>query len=108
VILYDTHQSELSWRDGVPKLLAAIRPAFLILVSSAAEDSSRTELLDMGGYDIIRKPVQLNTLVHVMDGCWRLIHDLDDAASVGAERARLTFINDDAPSMPHSAHQRPY
>ena len=80
VVLYDEDVASMSWQDGVRALLNAKRPVFLILLSSAMSEDRRAELVRMGGYDMVRKPVRLDTLARLINGCWALMNDVDVAA----------------------------
>ena len=81
VVLYDEDVPGMPWQEGVHALLNTKQPAFLILLSSAMCQDRRAELVRRGGYDVVRKPVRLDTLARLIDGCWTLMNDVDAAAN---------------------------
>lgn len=92
ILLYDGDVPGISWQEGVRALLDAKRPAFLILFSSAIHEGCRTELIALGGYDIAQKPVSPDTLARLVNGCWRLMNDIDNAAPDGSKNRGATLV----------------
>jgi DNA-binding response OmpR family regulator len=87
-VLYDGDTPEMSWQDDVLALIETQTPAFLIVLSSTMNEDNRSELIALGGWDLVRRPVALHALAKVVDSFMRLVVDVDGAARDGVTRVR--------------------
>jgi DNA-binding response OmpR family regulator len=93
VVLYDGDTPELSWQDDVLALIESQTPAFLIVLSSTMNEHNRSELIALGGWDLVRRPVALHALAKVVDSCMRLVVDVDGAADKGVTKLRSLRVD---------------
>ena len=93
VVLYDGDTPEISWQDDVLALIETQTPAFLIVLSSTMNEDNRSELIALGGWDLVRRPVALHALTNAVDSCMRLVADVDGAAGDGVTRVRSSRID---------------
>jgi DNA-binding response OmpR family regulator len=92
-VLYDGDTPEMSWQDDLLALIETHTPAFLILLSSTMNEDDRSELIALGGWDLVRRPVALHELAKVVDSCMRLVADVDCAASDGVTKVRALRVD---------------
>jgi DNA-binding NtrC family response regulator len=79
VILCDRDLPGLDWREALEKL-ATSKPAFAIILTSSVNDEYLwDEVIHLGGYDVLAKPLQEDQAVRAVNLAW----------SYSKERARV-------------------
>ena len=74
-------------------LIESHTPAFLIVLSSTMNGDNRSELIALGGWDLVRRPVALHALAQVVDSCMRLVVEVDGAAGDGVTKVRSSGLD---------------
>jgi DNA-binding response OmpR family regulator len=77
VVVYDRTVSRADWRDAVESLCAWECPVFCILLSDSAGPALRNAVLDSGGYDIARKPMDPAELAALIRAAMALAAEID-------------------------------
>jgi DNA-binding response OmpR family regulator len=80
-ILYDDDVPGSARYHGVATLLGTRPSACLVLLSFTTGERLRLELLRLGGYEVIRKPMVLQTLASVVTGYSALVNDIESVDS---------------------------
>jgi DNA-binding NtrC family response regulator len=70
VVLCDRDQLDMSWRDAFRVLLAPDRSRCMILCSQSDDDLLWQEVIRLGGYDIVRKPLCEEQIVRTIEFAW--------------------------------------
>lgn len=66
VILLDRDWPGTDWRVILQSLAASAHPACVILVSGVADDNLLREVIRLGGYDVLPKPVRGDAVARVL------------------------------------------
>lgn len=77
VILYDRDLPGVDWTKAVRTLLTCSEPACLILLSGFVDNRLWRTVLECGGYDVARKPLERDTLVPLVNGPCLLAGGID-------------------------------
>lgn len=65
-ILLDRDWPGTDWRVILQSLAASARPACVILVSRVADDNLLREVIRLGGYDVLPKPLREDAVARVL------------------------------------------
>jgi DNA-binding response OmpR family regulator len=68
-------ESELpdgSWKDVLYQLSLLEHPPALVVTSRLADDALWSEVLNLGGYDVLAKPLDIDEVIHVVSQAWLL------------------------------------
>lgn len=76
VVIYDRDTADAEWRKGV-RCLVKDDPVFFILLSSVVDRRLWETVIDNGGYDIARKPLDRESLVSSVNGAFALASSVD-------------------------------
>jgi DNA-binding response OmpR family regulator len=60
-----------SWKDLLAHLADMNRPPLLIVTSRLADEVLWSEVLNLGGYNVLAKPLVETEVRHVLDNAWR-------------------------------------
>ena len=66
VILLDRDWPRTDWRVILQSLAASAHPACVILVSGVADDNLLREVIRLGGYDVVPKPLREDAVARVL------------------------------------------
>jgi FixJ family two-component response regulator len=66
VILLDRDWPGTDWRVTLRNLAASAHPACVILVSGVADDNLLREVIRLGGYDVLPKPLREDAVARVL------------------------------------------
>src|SRR5216683_6104394 len=61
VVVCERHLIDGNWKDVLSRLASISNPPRLIVVSHRSDDGLWTEVLNMGGFDLLRAPAHLST-----------------------------------------------
>jgi CheY-like chemotaxis protein len=87
IVLYDRDLPGMEWRRAFHFLLHSDRPVFCILLSADVEPHLRKAVLDAGGYDLARKPLERGkplereAIVGLVNGALALAADIDSCTT---------------------------
>ena len=81
VLLYDLDLPVADWQARVRWLLASEQPMFPIVLTEAPGAPLREEVVNCGGYDVARKPLEPEHLVSLVNGALALAESIDELAS---------------------------
>jgi len=70
VILCDAELADGTWRDLLRTLTSLRHNSLLIVTSRAADDFLWAEVLNLGGYDVLMKPLDPKEVVRVISLAW--------------------------------------
>lgn len=82
VILYDRDLPGVDWPQAVRALLSCSEPACLILLSGVVDKRLWQSVLQYGGYDVARKPLERATLVPLVNGACLLASRIDPVTAL--------------------------
>jgi DNA-binding response OmpR family regulator len=77
VLVYDQHLPGVEWRKGLRTLLALDDPILAIIISDVPSARLRSEVLNCGGYDLARKPLEPQWFVALVNGALALAESID-------------------------------
>jgi len=77
VILYDRDLPGVKWETAATALLEFQEPACFILLSDSIDGKLWRDVLDCGGYDVTRKPLNRDDLVRLINGACHLASSID-------------------------------
>lgn len=77
VVLYDCDLPEVDWRKGLVTLLNCAEPVFAIALSRVVNARLCLGVLESGGYAVIGKPLDRQSLVGLVNGALRLEDSID-------------------------------
>ncbi len=80
ISLLDDSAVESAWQAEIRKLIERQKPEFPILLCSQQHEIQRFELLALGGFEVVQKPLSQAALLDLSKSCCRLADDLDNAA----------------------------
>jgi len=66
VVVCEHHLIDGNWKDVLSHLASILNPPRLIVVSHRSDDELRTEVLNMGGFDLLSAPLQEVEVVHAV------------------------------------------
>ena len=72
VVLYERERTQCDWREAVSFLSRLSPRPYVILLSSSYDKNLWDEFVRRGGFDILRTPVDRNSLVLAVTSGWRL------------------------------------
>lgn len=70
VVLYDRDLPHRNWRECMPPLLDVPRPPCIILASAVNDSYLWHEVVQLGGYDVISKPLRPEQIVAAVRRAW--------------------------------------
>jgi len=71
VILCERDLGDGSWRELLTAAGRSERPSNLIVASRLADDHLWAEVLNLGGYDVLAKPLDRCEVFHAVTSAWR-------------------------------------
>jgi DNA-binding response OmpR family regulator len=77
VVLYDCDLPEINWRKGMVTLLNCAEPVFAIALSRVVNARFCLAVLESGGYAVVGKPLDRQSLVGLVNGALRLEDSID-------------------------------
>ena len=66
VVVCERHLIDGNWKDVLSHLASILNPPRLIVVSHRSDDELWTEVLNMGGFDLLSAPLQEVEVVHAV------------------------------------------
>jgi CheY-like chemotaxis protein len=87
VVLYDHDLPGMEWRKTFHSMLRAARPVSFILLSADVTSRLRKSVLDAGGFDLARKPLERckplerEAIVGLVNGALALAADIDSCTA---------------------------
>ena len=66
VVICERHLIDGNWKDVLSALAAILNPPRLVVVSRLADDALWTEVVNMGGFDLISAPLREVEVVHAL------------------------------------------
>jgi len=81
IVIYDLDLPDVEWRRGL-RSFANGYPVFFILLSPVVDLRLWKAVLDNGGYDVVRTPVQRESLVPLVNGAFSLASCIDSAGEL--------------------------
>jgi DNA-binding response OmpR family regulator len=77
VILCESNLPDGSWRDLSEAAATGERPPNVIVTSRLADDRLWAEVLNLGGYDVLAKPLDGCELFRALSSAWRNWHSVE-------------------------------
>jgi len=77
VLIYDHQLPGVEWRHGLRTLLALDEPTLPIIISDVLSARLRSEVLNCGGYDLARSPLEPEYFVPLVNGALALAESID-------------------------------
>ena len=77
VLIYDPELLGIDWRHGLRSLLARDEPVLPIVIADDLSARLRSEVLNCGGYDLARKPLEPECFVRLVNGAFALTESID-------------------------------
>jgi DNA-binding response OmpR family regulator len=71
VIISECNVPPYNWRVLLDHLTHEVRPPRLVVATWLADDRLWAEVLDLGGFDVLKKPFEARELFRVVDLAWR-------------------------------------
>lgn len=81
VLIYDRNLPGVEWRDGLRTLLRLDGPVFPIVISDVASAQLRSEVINSGGFDLARNPLQPECFVPLVNGALALAESIESLES---------------------------
>ena len=81
VILYDRELAGVDWRKGQCALVESVNPVFFILLSPGADRRLWRTVLDYGGYDVARMPLDRENLAPMVNGAFAVVSTVDSVVA---------------------------
>ena len=66
VVICERHLIDGNWKDVLSRLASILNPPRLIVVSHRSDEGLGTEVLNMGGFDLLRAPLHEMEVVHAV------------------------------------------
>ena len=66
VVICERHLIDGNWKDVLSHVVSILNPPRLIVVSHRSDDDLWTEVLNMGGFDLLTAPLQEVEVVHAV------------------------------------------
>ena len=76
IVIYDLDLPDVEWRKGLRSFVNGY-PVFFILLSPVVNQRLWKAVLDNGGYDVVRRPVERESLVPLVNGAFALASSVD-------------------------------
>ncbi|MGA3044304.1 MAG: hypothetical protein ABSF54_26315 [Bryobacteraceae bacterium] len=70
VVICETKLPDGDWQDVLGRLDRMPCPPLLIVTSRMADDRLWSEVLNLGGYNVLAKPLNMQEVFHVTGGAW--------------------------------------
>jgi DNA-binding response OmpR family regulator len=77
VVLYDRELPGVDWRKGQCAVVKSVNPVFFILLSPGADRRLWKTVLDYGGYDVARMPLDRENLAPLVNGAFAVVSTVD-------------------------------
>jgi DNA-binding response OmpR family regulator len=77
ILVYDHDLPGVDWRRGVRTLLSE-GATFPIVIADPPSSRLRSEVLDCGGFDVARNPLEPACLAALVNGAWALTKSIDN------------------------------
>lgn len=71
VVVCEDQLPDGNWKDILAEAAAQPTPPRLIVTSQLADDRLWSEVLDLGGYDVLGKPFNIGEVVRIVSLAWR-------------------------------------
>ena len=71
IVICERDLSDGTWKDILLGLDALCDRPLLIVTSRIADDHLWVEVLNLGGYDVLSKPLERNEVARIIDSAWR-------------------------------------
>jgi two-component system response regulator HydG len=73
VILCDRNQPGYPWREVMDRLAKSSPRSCIVLISPVHDDYLWRDVLQSGGYDVLRRPLRPEAVLHLVDAAIRFI-----------------------------------
>jgi DNA-binding NtrC family response regulator len=83
IVLYDPDQLDMNWQDAFQLFLQSDRSRCLLLCSPTGDDRLWQEVIRVGGYDLVPKPICEEQIVRTIQFAWtfwKTVHRFPTAA----------------------------
>jgi DNA-binding response OmpR family regulator len=70
VVICDTELPDGTWQDVLSRLGVMECPPLLVVASRMADDRLWSEVLNLGGYNVLAKPLNMKEVFHVVGLAW--------------------------------------
>src|SRR5207248_10638584 len=70
LILYDRDVPGCAWRDAIGRLVLSSPESCVVLASSVCDGYLWQEVVQLGGYDVITKPLQEEAVIQMLTLAW--------------------------------------
>jgi|SRR5580700_8527773 DNA-binding response OmpR family regulator len=70
VVICDTELPDGTWQDVLSRLGLMQCPPLLVVASRMADDRLWSEVLNLGGYNVLAKPLNMKEVFHVVGLAW--------------------------------------
>ncbi len=77
VLVYDGDLPGVDWRNGLRALVTSKAPMLPIVMASAPTSRLRAEVLNCGGYDVARNPLDPSSFVCLVNGALALADSIE-------------------------------
>lgn len=81
VLIYDRQLPGIEWRHGLRTLLASDEPMLPIVIADDLSAFLRSEVLNCGGYDLARNPLEPECFVPLVNAAFALTESIDSIES---------------------------
>jgi DNA-binding response OmpR family regulator len=71
IVICDRDLPASDWRAGLATISAAAPTSVILLASAAEEENLWEEVVELGGYDVVLKPLEHAQVVQTVDFAWR-------------------------------------
>jgi AmiR/NasT family two-component response regulator len=70
VILYDRDSPGPGWRRALQSISSACPASVILLISSVTDEYLWREVVHLGGYDVLTRPLDASAVVHKVNLAW--------------------------------------
>jgi DNA-binding response OmpR family regulator len=70
VVICESELPDGTWQDVLSQLGCMQSPPMLVVTSRIADDRLWSEVLNLGGYNVLAKPLNVKEVFHVADMAW--------------------------------------
>jgi two-component system response regulator HydG len=86
VVICESQLPDGGWREVLAELARMPRPPLLVVISRMADDRLWSEVLNLGGYNVLAKPLDTQEVFHVVGLAWMLWKRRWEQSQVLAQR----------------------
>jgi DNA-binding response OmpR family regulator len=88
IFVYDQNLPGVEWRQGLSTMVASHRSVFPIVMTDSPSSGLKREVLEYGGFDLARSPLEPECFVALVRGARALARSIDSLGVFNAEAAR--------------------